>query len=357
MMIHLKKPESWKSAYIHLWDGNNPEKFQTKWPGVLLKRGRDGWYTHHVRGRKNVCFVLNNGEDAKTEDYYLDKPEAWYVDGDLWTIKPNHYDLFTFPDGKKKALGMSYDDGGLQDIPLTRLFNKYRIKGTFHINSGLIVREDPYKIPKDLLKAVYKGHEISMHSSTHPFLYHATEAHIRSEIYDEKKRLEKLLHRKMNGMSYPFGSYNITLLKRMKEWGLDYGRVVPETNDFRLPGDLLRWRPSIHHGQALEITNRFLNEDSSKLSLFLIWGHSWEFDNPNSEHNWTFMDKLCKKLSGHKDVWYVGMGDFALYLKALGAVKVSDDDKVFTNHSEQTVWINHGGHGVPLLAGETVAYR
>ncbi|MDW6004669.1 polysaccharide deacetylase family protein [Vibrio mangrovi] len=354
MRIHLKKPASWKAAYIHLWDDKNPEKLQTKWPGIRLKKGRDGWHTHQIKGRKNVCFVLTDGKGSQTEDYYLDKAEAWYVDGDLWTIKPNHYDFFTFPNGMKKALGMSYDDGVIQDIRLTRMFTKYGIKGTFHINSG--VMDDPSKVPAELAKPVYKGHEISMHSSTHPFLYHATEEHIRAEIYDEKKRLEKLLRRKMIGMSYPFGSYNLTMLKRMKEWGLVYGRVVPETNDFRLPGDLLRWRPSVHHCQSQEITNRFLAEDGSKLSLFLIWGHSWEFDDPNSEYNWTFMEGICQQLSGHKDIWYASMGEIALYLKTLEAVEVSDDGQVFSNNSEHTVWINHDGHGVPLQSGETVAY-
>ncbi|MFM2483298.1 polysaccharide deacetylase family protein [Celerinatantimonas sp. YJH-8] len=355
MLIHLKKPESWQTVYIHLWDEQNPEKFQTQWPGVRLKPGKDGWYTHAMKGRNHVCFVLTDGQGAQTEDYYLDKPQAWYVDGDLWTIKPDHYDFFTFPNGLKKALVMSYDDGVIQDIRLTRLFTKYGIKGTFHINSGLT--GDPSKVPEDLLEPVYQGHEISMHSSTHPFLYHATEAHIRSEIYDEQQRLEKLLHHPMLGMSYPFGSYNIPMLKRMEEWGLMYGRVVPETHDFRLPGDLLRWRPSEHHNQSYAITQRFLAEEGAKLSLFLIWGHSWEFDDPNSEYNWAFMERICQQLSGHPDVWYASMGDIALYLKALESVEVSHDGHVFTNHSPRTVWVNHNGQGVALPAGKTVTYR
>ena len=48
-----------------------------------------------------------------------------------------------FPGGKHKVLTMSYDDGQIHDRRLIEIFNKYGIKGTFHLNSGLMgVRED-----------------------------------------------------------------------------------------------------------------------------------------------------------------------------------------------------------------------
>ena len=43
-----------------------------------------------------------------------------------------------FPGGKFKALTMSYDDGREADKRLIKLFNKHGIKGTFHLNAGLI---------------------------------------------------------------------------------------------------------------------------------------------------------------------------------------------------------------------------
>ena len=42
----------------------------------------------------------------------------------------------TFPDGKRKAFTVSYDDGWPQDRRLIGLMNKYGIKGTFNLNSG-----------------------------------------------------------------------------------------------------------------------------------------------------------------------------------------------------------------------------
>ena len=40
--------------------------------------------------------------------------------------------------GKMKAITFSYDDGVTQDQRLISLFNKYGLKGTFNLNSGLL---------------------------------------------------------------------------------------------------------------------------------------------------------------------------------------------------------------------------
>ena len=43
---------------------------------------------------------------------------------------------FVYPEGKSKALTMSYDDGVVADRRLVEIFNRYGIKGTFHLNSA-----------------------------------------------------------------------------------------------------------------------------------------------------------------------------------------------------------------------------
>jgi len=47
-----------------------------------------------------------------------------------------------FPNGKIKAVTLSYDDGVEQDIRLIEIMKKYGLKGTFNINSGLYAPED-----------------------------------------------------------------------------------------------------------------------------------------------------------------------------------------------------------------------
>ena len=48
------------------------------------------------------------------------------------------HDRLLWPGGKRKAFTISYDDGVTQDIRLIELLNKYQIKGTFNLNSGLL---------------------------------------------------------------------------------------------------------------------------------------------------------------------------------------------------------------------------
>jgi len=40
--------------------------------------------------------------------------------------------------GKKKAITFSFDDGTMQDVRLFEILNKYGLKATFNINSGLL---------------------------------------------------------------------------------------------------------------------------------------------------------------------------------------------------------------------------
>ncbi len=47
----------------------------------------------------------------------------------------------SYPNGKSKALTFSYDDGMKHDRRLVELFNRYGLKGTFHLNGGLFPEE------------------------------------------------------------------------------------------------------------------------------------------------------------------------------------------------------------------------
>lgn len=46
-----------------------------------------------------------------------------------------------FPEGRKKAVTLSYDDGVEQDMRLVEVMEKYGLKGTFNLNSGLFAPE------------------------------------------------------------------------------------------------------------------------------------------------------------------------------------------------------------------------
>ncbi|MCI9574803.1 MAG: polysaccharide deacetylase family protein, partial [Lachnospiraceae bacterium] len=72
-----------------------------------------------------------------------------------------------FPEGKTKALTMSYDDGRLQDERLVDIFNRNGIKGTFNLNYGLM-EKDGNRIARERVRELYQGHEVATHCLTHP---------------------------------------------------------------------------------------------------------------------------------------------------------------------------------------------
>ena len=41
-----------------------------------------------------------------------------------------------FPGGRKRALTLSYDDGMIYDRQLVDMFDRYKLKATFHLSSG-----------------------------------------------------------------------------------------------------------------------------------------------------------------------------------------------------------------------------
>jgi peptidoglycan/xylan/chitin deacetylase (PgdA/CDA1 family) len=121
-----------------------------------------------------------------------------------------------FPRGKMKALTLSYDDGVEQDRKLVEILNSYGIKATFNLNSGIqsgssywerngitIQRMNVKSLPE-----LYKGHEIAVHSLTHPRLEKLDEETVVNELEQDKINLERIFGTKIYGMAYPYGTFN-----------------------------------------------------------------------------------------------------------------------------------------------------
>ena len=106
--------------------------------------------------------------------------------------------LMKLKDGKSKVLTLSYDDGVVQDIRLIHILDKYGIRGTFNINTGMYLPEDAQreryygrmKLSEAL--ALYKDshHEVAVHSLTHPFLDTLKKPQVLMEILEDRKNIE-----------------------------------------------------------------------------------------------------------------------------------------------------------------------
>lgn len=220
-------------------------------------------------------------------------------------------------DGKKKALTFSFDDGVTQDIRLIEILDKYGLKCTFNLNSeflgldgtlfrnGRTVRHD--KIKPEAVKEIYKGHEVAVHTLTHPFLPELSDDEIIRQVETDRLNLTKLCGYEVVSMAYPCGGENnndrvAEIIK--SNTGVKLARTITSTYNFAKQENLYRFNPSVYYidSRLDEIVDSFLSLDSSEPALLYIWGHSYEMD---AEFiSWEKFEEICKRLSGHDDIFY-----------------------------------------------------
>lgn len=230
--------------------------------------------------------------------------------------------------GKMKAVTFSYDDGTTQDKRLVELFDKYGLKATFNINSellgrdGSLVREgktvNHTKISKTQAREIYKGHEIAVHTLTHPNLTMLGEDEITRQVEEDRKNLTELAGYEVVGMAYPCGGENnndfvagvIKSNTRVK-----YARTITPSYCFDVQENPLRFNPTVHHVEwerlfalAQEFTE--LGENLDKPQIFYIWGHSFEFD---IHDTWSRFEEFCRLIGGRDDIFYGTNKEVLLY--------------------------------------------
>lgn len=219
--------------------------------------------------------------------------------------------------GKMKALTFSYDDGVLQDERLVDIFNKYNLKGTFNINSELLGCQGSLnvrgtvvghtKINPEEVEILYAGHEIAVHTLTHPNLTTLEKQEIIQQVEMDRIRLSDLAGYEVYGMAYPCGGVNnddrVAEIIKMNT-KVKYARTITPTYSFDLQSNLYRFNPTIHHTEwdkLQEMVQTFIDLETDKPALFYIWGHSYEFD---EENTWELFEDICRDLSNRDDVFY-----------------------------------------------------
>ncbi len=248
---------------------------------------------------------------------------------------------FTFKDGKRKALTMSYDDGVIQDKRLVKIFNDNGIKGTFHINGGFFgaVFHHPRLVAEEI-KDVYAGHEVSCHGYTHPFLEKLAPMDVIHEILDDKKALEDACGYVVRGMSYPYGTYNDEVISLISKLGINYARTIVSTGGFNIPDDFMRWHATCHHNDSrLMSLLQMLKTSNRNPALMYVWGHAYEFDNNN---NWEVIEKFCQEAGGDPDIWYATNIEIFDYVTAMRRCELSADRTMLYNPSAVSVWVVTG---------------
>lgn len=253
-----------------------------------------------------------------------------------------------YPYGKKKAFNVTYDDGVSQDVRFVKMLNSYNLKGTFNLNSGLMVNEFEWthesgavvkRLPKEKVLSLYNGHEIASHTLTHTFLEGKNEAEIMFELKEDKRNLENLFQRKIKGFAVPFDYYSELIEKCTKKCGFEYARISEETLSFKPQTDYHRWKATVFHldDSLTKLASDFIGNDD-ELAFFQIVGHTYDLD---TENMWDEIENIFKIISLQDDILPMTTIEIIDYLKAMEQVEITDS--YIDNHSEQTLWFSVNG--------------
>ena len=220
--------------------------------------------------------------------------------------------------GKLKAVTFSYDDGITQDRRLIKLLNKYGLKCTFNINSGRFLKAGPISVSgvivphvcvkKEEVKGIYEGHEIAVHTVTHPNLALLSDEEIIREVEDDRIALSEIAGYEVVGMAYPGGtpSMNDHVAKVIAEnTGVKYARTTTPTFNFEPQTDLFAFNPTLHQhmdmDRMFQMAKDFIRSEVDSPKIFYIWGHAYELD---ARDDWDKLEKFFELISGHDDIFY-----------------------------------------------------
>ena len=219
---------------------------------------------------------------------------------------------------KNKAITFSYDDGVTQDIRLIELLNKYGLKCTFNLNSELLGKPGilpygdkkiaHYKVHPEDVKYIYDGHEVAVHTLTHPNLTTLTDDEVIRQVEQDRQNLSELVGYEVVGMAYPCGGVNnddrvAEIIKN--NTGVRYSRTITNTNSFDLQTNSYRFNPNVYHlefERMMKMGEDFVALKADKPQIFYIWGHSYEMD--YEEDFWRRLEEFFALISRREDIFY-----------------------------------------------------
>ena len=198
----------------------------------------------------------------------------------------------------RKILILSFDDGTIYDRRFVELLNKYNLRATFNLNSGLEdfvwYYEDRFPIRRQVLSETlqqYRGHEVASHSLHHHWLNTLTPPQLRREVEEDAEALKKLFGLSEIGFGVPFTACDEREIRIIQKH-VRYIRLSAFSDSFAPPED--PYHIPIHglynEPDIYEKLERFAKSDLP-VSLFVMAGHSYEF---HVFDHWQFIEDMIQ---------------------------------------------------------------
>ena len=229
------------------------------------------------------------------------------------------------------------------------------------------------RIPKEEWTSLYAGHEVAIHTVTHPTIARCPSPEIFHEIYDDKMEIEKVFGYPVRGIAYPNGSCDDRCVDIARNAGIVYGRIAADKystvcsaetnakfaeapillgdeNGFGMPDDYMRWLPTCHHNHHLkEFGKKFMSlKKKQYLYMMYVWGHSYEFGRDN---NWDVMERFCEMTGNRDDIWYATNIEYVNYMEAAKRLIYAYDSSFVYNPNAVSVWITINNNTVVEIPG------
>lgn len=197
---------------------------------------------------------------------------------------------------------LSCDDGTVYDGRFVALLNRYGLKGTFHLNSGLEdfvwYYEDRFPIRRQILGETveqYRGHEIASHSLHHPWLNTLTPPQLSREVGEDCRALKKIFGIEQIGFGVPFTACEERENRLIRKF-VRYIRLSEFAENFDLPKD--PYHIPIHglyFDEDIREKIRRFADCSQEDALFVLAGHAYE---PEVLNRWEELEELLRFISG-----------------------------------------------------------
>lgn len=197
-----------------------------------------------------------------------------------------------------KIFLISFDDGTVWDGRFVELLNKYGMKATFNLNSGLEdfvwQYEDRFPVRRQILSETgeqYRDHEVASHTLHHHWLNSLTPPQLSREVGEDCENLKKIFGLSEIGFGVPFtacGEREVNLIKkyvryiRLSEFAQSF--ALPE-DPYHIPIHALYNQPDVRQRIAA------FAESGLPVSLFVMAGHSYELEVLN---HWDYMEQLLQ---------------------------------------------------------------